>query len=837
MLRSQRGDGYARLTASGTEVLALPDEGGVLFVDLAFRTGGWDLASAALRSFPPSVLAESSRVIVRSPFVRWAGPIEGLDPNDSARLIVSPGPEWPQTPEDMASSLEGLLKTHRLPRRSLAVFELPVGAAPVVSPGLSSEDLARCRSVELEAFLRRTGAIWEPTAYHYQLPSGHHASSFVRVADALNDPRAPGALATWLHGSLSEGSVVVVDSGTLMPLVQQLDLVLKRAATTLPVSAGGLLAVEALDRYPLTRFEYLRRFKPLEATDVLAILSVSSTGRTYRLLRQSLQDTAEGAWRSECLVKRGPGEAEALPGPDVMGAQDPWLSITGLAPPSDPGRTCEMCRDGKRARVIHIDPRTFGAMALPTPVVLMPGTFAARRNASLFEAYQGVAALGPSVQLSGTETSRLRAKPYHRPHDPRRIRFEPVSHLLDKDSLKSRIEGRINELVNLRDSDPSKKRIIQALEKIRSGEPTVAVCDSEELRVLSKALELAPGSGLNEEEAAKQARTRFLAASRAVCPTVARLVGDKDPDFTDAFQGEASILLFVAGLQTGVTLQHLVVSLQDVFRAQGTDPAMHGLVLHAHPHDSEAWASVRNSFGGRRDPSLLALWLTYLPADSPFAEERDLLAVAQDEWFSGSREGTRALWRSRLSWLRFDEPETTSSESPDSPLWSPVPMKLRRTSIYGLLDDRHAVVAVGAALSEALDGKMMEGAPEWVHVDLPNAFRSYFDGLLHVSLLRWVSPQRAWWGGPNDCSSLINELHGRFADSDDWPLLLAELLLAAALGKLPDDGVELLLSLADIELREAAHPEPILEFIDLGRVFVENLWHRAAVAETSDTAA
>jgi hypothetical protein len=198
----------------------------------------------------------------------------------------------------------------------------------------------------------------------------------------------------------------------------------------------------------------------------------------------------------------------------------------------------------------------------------------------------------------------------------------------------------------------------------------------------------------------------------------------------------------------------------------------------------------------------------------------------QDGWFDGARPSTKALWTKRLEWLRLDRPASGKAQRPPSPFWSPTAVSLRRTSIYGLLDDRHALAAVGAALYEALDRHVSKGAPEWVRVDLPNAFRSYFDGLIHAALLRWVTPERAWWGNGNECRSLLGEMKGRL-DARDWQLLLPELLLAAAMGKVPDEAVELLLAEADMALDENAETpwdSAVLDFVDLGRVLVSQLW-------------
>jgi hypothetical protein len=140
---------------------------------------------------------------------------------------------------------------------------------------------------------------------------------------------------------------------------------------------------------------------------------------------------------------------------------------------------------------------------------------------------------------------------------------------------------------------------------------------------------------------------------------------------------------------------------------------------------------------------------------------------------------------------------------------------LRRTSLYGELDDRHTLVAVGAAMQEAIQRNTSDGAPDWVQFDLPNALRSYFDGLIHASILRWLTPERAWWGASrNDSVALIGDLQSRF--EEDWKLLLPELLLAAAQGKVPDEGFDLLMDEGEGVLRNGDWPADVLDFVELG---------------------
>ena len=132
------------------------------------------------------------------------------------------------------------------------------------------------------------------------------------------------------------------------------------------------------------------------------------------------------------------------------------------------------------------------------------------------------------------------------------------------------------------------------------------------------------------------------------------------------------------------------------------------------------------------------------------------------------------------------------------------------------------LVAVGAAMQAALLRRVDEEVPEWVSFDLPNAFRSYFDGIIHASILRWTEPARIWWGvDGNECEALIGELRGR--SEDDWQCLLPELLLSAAQGKVPEVGVDVLLGEARAELASRSWPIDVLRFVDLGRILVERL--------------
>lgn len=800
MFRNSRGDGYGRLIASKLDIHTAPLQGGVFFVDMDLHSEDWDDALSGLRALPPSVASSVSQIVFRSPVLRSVA--QGT-PDES-------GSTWPTSAQETADALQSSLQT-RFPHLQVGVVEFPLGEAPMRSKTLKLDTLARCRAVELDYFLRAGEAVWRPQTYHYQLPSGHHAAAFVRIADAFRNPRAAIAIATWLYGCVTETTAIVVDSGTLMPIVQQLDLALRIAAMSRGVEpAHGLLAIVSLDSYPRSRFEYLQRFKAFDQLDVLALLSVSSTGQTYRMLRDTLEVTAQDRWRSECLVARGDEGATSLPGPEYRGQQVPWLSLGDALTPATSAGQCHHCRDVNRARVVHVNPRSFAAMTLPIPTRIMPDTNDGQRNASLMNTYERIH--DPDANRVGVQLAPVEATRPHRTWrstNPARVRFEPTALLTNADEVSKLVKNRIDELKALPSRDRARTEIVAALEALQGGSPTVAVCDPEEIRVLG---------GITGSD--PDARELMLLAAQEVCPSVKSVViHSDDPGFGDQLEGQTSVLLIVAGLLTGVTLQHLVVSLQDHYRKRETPPEMHGVVIHAHPADRAVWRSVRNSFRDHNGAArLLALWLTYLPQASPLEAEFKVLSAARPDWFANARPDVQDLWENRLRWLSLESSDHCSP--PASPLWSPEAVRLRRTSLYGDLDDRHTLVAVGAAMQEALQQKTSQGSPEWVQFDLPNALRSYFDGLIHVAIIRWVTPQRAWWGhDENECVALIGELEGRFPE--DWKLLLPELLLSAAQGKVPDNGRDFLVNQARTQLEAKKWDDAVLDYVDLGRVLAE----------------
>ncbi|MBX3286988.1 MAG: hypothetical protein KF703_16695, partial [Actinobacteria bacterium] len=261
-----------------------------------------------------------------------------------------------------------------------------------------------------------------------------------------------------------------------------------------------------------------------------------------------------------------------------------------------------------------------------------------------------------------------------------------------------------------------------------------------------------------------------------------------------------TILLFTLGSRLGVTLQRLLVDVHDAWRPTGFDPIVKGLVVHAHPEDSRAWAAVRNAFWHGAQSTLVALWLTYLPHRSPLDDERLLLETAAKRKMP---KAVRSVLEPRLADLQAN----AATGAHVRPFWSSDgPPSLRRTSRYGdQLIDRVTLVAVGSAMQRSRLINRPGGGPFWYKFDVPKIFRSYFDGLIHASAMRWLQPREGWWGATDEDQKLLvveamNQAPG------DWNLVLPEMLLASALGKVPEVMYEELLPAADRAMKSTMSP-------------------------------
>lgn len=658
--------------------------------------------------------------------------------------------------------------------------------------------LQRARAAELRAFLDWGGAVLRPKGYHYVLPSGHHSRTFIRVAEALRaDARAPRAIATWLfHGIHPDRQTsVVLDTGSLTPLVSELNLAAEQAGKR-------LAATMMLDSYPMSRFEYRRLLGPAEDTWVLGVLSVSSTGTLRQKLQTTLVETVgTNSYRLETLVTRHAPEESRIVVTDADGAgvHAPWVSLhdssdVPLLPDSEQG--CRACEAEASARLVRIDPTNMAAMVLPQPIRIVPQVVDGHRNRTLWETYEEIDPEASTAHSFHGPTGTRRNAP-RLDGDANQVFFEPGAILAKGggDVLVRRLAALKDGLRRAGREDKTPRLISQATRWCVETRPDVVIVDQDERDLFASPATQRPAFETSWAEV--QARlTRIFDGAEPQYVFHDSNADGLEATFVD-INGAPSrppatrVAIVALGARTGVTLQRMFL---DTRAHWGQGVEIVGVVVHAHPRDLRTWESIRNTFKDHHGRAkLVALWLACIPRRSPIAEEIRLLKLLDDASLSDDTRQHVALR------IRHELPAT---------LWSSEEHRLRPTSYFGEgLTAPRVLLAVGSAVQAARQEARTPGNPDWVVFDLPTIFRSYFDGLIHSSVLRWLEPSECWWGDrEQDCVHLLQEVEKRSRQDRDWGLLLPELLLAAAQNKIPWAGAQHLLARAEQELARLRKP-------------------------------
>ncbi len=820
-------DAYARLPFHSDRARRASETGGGLtFFDLADRDVGIETVAGHLREVPLDLIGRPRWVLIR-----WGAPEQG----------------WPPADEAVEALQERLQQIGSEAHLGVVVFEVGRGPNIVWSAGAAesgSHDhvlLARARSIETRAFLHWGHALWIPSGYHYRLPSGTHTSAFVRIADAFQDPRAAAALSTWLYGGVdrSAPTTVIMDVGTLMPLVAELQAAADRHRDANDESSARVGTVRALDRYPSNALGLQRNLLDLSPdSPVLGLVSVTASGGFAERLLSACAALRVPRIRIEQLVSRWLPGATHIPAATALaddtgsseesdkdrhcaggsglphdGIEDPWLSLEESDKPGTDG-ACKLCRNQGSARLVRINPRAMSAMVLPEPDLVVPDVFDARRNASLWERYGTAGERDGAISMLGPTGSRARL--HAERVEEEAVFFEPTN-LFKRDPV-GLIRSRLAEFVEFprrSGTDAARKRIQSALELVadRSFVVVYALQERElfsddEWRELQNAL-------VEHGFADTRARWAGFSVDNPLEPLV-------DAPDTAA----ASVLVLALGARTGLSLQRMFLA----SRQRWPEASFRGLVAHAHAEDNRVWTSIRNSFtdsdGLKR---LLALWLTHLPDWSPLVVERDTYRAAQQRNLD-SAELSRRL-EELTAMERFDR-----TVLPGRVLLGPGSPSLRPHSYLGeQLGSRETLCAVGVSMQAARLRATTDGAPSWTQFDLRRILRSYFDGLIHACVLRWCEPHEAWWGpAGDDCARFLQELE---IVNFDFNQLLPELLLAGAQEKLPIEATAHLIEVAkrrlggsgvDLDARTQGH---LRLGIDLCELALE-----APLTETHSTA-
>jgi hypothetical protein len=649
----------------------------------------------------------------------------------------------------------------------IAVLRQPIGEPARIEPldGEPVEDesdyLARARAIELEALLDFGHAIWRPANYHYRLITGEHAGAYIKLGDAIREPRDADLIASWLHALMGPKTGLVLDTGTLTPIAQALRLAITEAGQ------GPMGPVAVLDHYPRTGGDIDAALDTASGPHgrVVVVVSISSSGSLLERIKGALQRKGPSMdARVEVLVDK-------LQHPSTDNAVDIWTPLPGQKPLVDVGARddigCLLCRDQSKAVVIPINPFSFDAM-LPTQLKrLVPDTQDPLANREFWEAAKRTKAV--AVERSAHAAIRR----HRSDRVPMGIKLSMDQVITDAD-FRAALIRRVEEL--------------RATENLPSDADLVLVAEHE------------------------YKDDRFAGFWQAVHPVIAPHVSETVPfpptgDFSaglcERVQGAKSILVFALGAVTGGSLQRALVGVQDARKGK-PGFALHGLVVHARPATSREWRTVENSYRQEgTKPHLHFAWKSLLPDRSPLREEGALIKLDLSESSDLTAE-ERAFVEERLELcqreIRQDADETLAPEDgPTRVLWGTVPEEDRLTpnSLYGQeLDAITTYVAVGSAMAAAM-ARPESSVPELRVFDIAAMTRSYYDPIIISCFLRWLRPHEAFWGWTEaEAETTAMHIIDR-AEGKHRKLLVPEMLLAAAHGKLPYDARKVVTGVAE----------------------------------------
>jgi hypothetical protein len=728
-----RKDAYVRLGQAGPQAFG-PAEvpGALLFIDVERGQG-----LADMRSVPHEIYSNVQYILVRLDEGEIATDSDILQ---ARRCYVGKLAQQVGQPTRIASIRDSLPE------------------------GLEPEILRRARAIELTALLHWGRAIWEPTDHHYLLPSGRHAETFIKPANAIRGTRDAIVLARWIVYHFDcDDTGLVIDTGTLSAVALAVDSELRRVGRRL-----GRVVI--LEHYPRTAIDVQRAVYRAagDLRRVVAILSVNSSGRLRDRLHTAMALPALALVKQaiEVLVDQS-GSIARPPDLSIQGL-DTWTPLEAdrpLAQARTFDRNCELCRDARRSPIVTINPVTFEQEYLPQIKPVTPCFKDPERNHRFWECCSASNALALD-EMPDSHAAR------YRPRGRRmavHVRWDP---LLENSDFMTEIvkEMRSERLAEHLSRDPD-----------RSGVRLILVPQSDTDR---------PGF----ERLWGNIRGLLGADAYRAFPNE----GEWGSDLLKEVQAANDIMVFSLGVVSGGTLQRARNIIQSNRHDSNYDK-LRALVVHARASGAREWETLWNSFAKRID----AVWRCYLPTRSVLEDEGALLDLLDSAQLDDDE---ARFWESRRTLC------TEGGVSSGSPIfWGSRPSDhLSPHSIYGdRLDVVTTFVAVGAAMEAKRHEKVL--VPQRMVFDFRAITRSYYDPLILAAMLRWLLPYEQWWGAalpyearpaeskPVDrvegTATIVGELLWR-ADPEQRRILIPELLLAYALGKVPQMEAESAVSYA-----------------------------------------
>ena len=655
----------------------------------------------------------------------------------------------------------------------------PLGEAPKLEvlhgSDLSEEEqkevLARARAVELEALLDFGQAIWRPSNFHYRLITGEHAGAYIKLGDAIRRPRDAEVLASWLHCHIRENTGVILDTGTLTPVAQALQTAAAR-------SGVNLGQITTLDNYPRTVVDVGATLDRVSGDDgrILVVLSVSSTGSLLERVQNALARKGDSI-EPEIVLMVNKGEESSLEEVDLW---SPLQEQKPLVPSGSPGEIgCRWCREPGRATVVPINPFTFDAMLPAQFETEVPDIEDPKANRPLWEAAQRTGAI--AVEQPAHQAVRR----YRSDKVPMGIVMRSERLITDqgfRDALKSRVTE-LQETSGMRqDSD----------------------------------LVLVP-----EHEAGEEHFDEFWGDIRTVIAPSVEVVtpyplGESfSPELEAAIQGAATILVFQLGTVSGGTIQRALVGVQG---ARGHDDhfALHGFIVHARPATRRELDTITNSYGKVGPEQQLRIgWTSVLPDRSPLREEHISLRTLDTAELTPPQ---KAFFETRSQLCGGGYVDDRAPV-----LWGSKPEDhLTPNAIYGHdLDPATTYVAVGSAMAAAL-GTPDLITPEVRVFEMAAIARSYYDPLILGSMLRWLRPHEIFWGWTGaEAKTTALHIVAR-AEGLGRQILVPEMLLAAAQGKLTREVASVAVAAASTLVDDPETPEEVRASAEVGLLLVSD---------------
>lgn len=483
---------------------------------------------------------------------------------------------------------------------------------------------------------------------------------------------------------------------------------------------------------------------------------------------------------------------------DLVVFRWPWIVGPGLETGSS--GSCELCRNATKSTVIGVDPRTYGAMTLPGPHLVMPDTHYATAGSLFWE------------RAAEYRARAIEVNPYRVNRNARGKRtvlpVRPIFELIAQtDGLEKIVDERWNEVVKTPGDTKNPKEDCDLAERFRKTGLVVA-------RKYDIDSHPTPAFAENGKHSVnfKESLRCVLSGINAARDTPVVDIGDEGEirrQIGDLASGK-SIMVFSWGSVTGLTLRHLKLQVSDILGLERAERSLNGLVFHARPSSPDEWTAQQNQF----KPDILeCLWSSCFPWSSPLRDEYLLLDTSDIDPTTMS-DSAQAFLHSRKQFLRMHE---TYSEQEDD--WSPrftLPdsqahpehifwgmshsnihqEKVRGRSLYGKdLDCLTAYAAMGSVVNYTRLNEQPKAAPRWVMFNMGRIVRSYFDAIIICSVIRWLRPGELWWAEREDPESVQGSLTFLFdqaADTEEQVILVPELLLAATQGKIPASTHEII---------------------------------------------